>query len=357
MSVSHSSVHPPISDPGTLLSNLPAIFGFYPADSIVFVCLLKAGPGRFSLGPVVRMDASDPAALDVLDRTDSPLLDADYVLGFLIGHAADTDTVAEIPAFAAELESRLIGVWGCTEISTGASYHLIYGDAARFAAEWVAGAIGTIIESAAMQPWISAGQLPELSRRDLHDQFDRNNPYLDPADAECIQNFGEDTAIGLLDSVAEPEAGAIGAQEVIENFTDYLQHIASRNVSVTMLQDNELFLETAAVICGHVRLRDSVVSAIVESPECGARASLAAASTFSETPRAHALALYALARIAAGLPMLATPALEAALSADPGHNLSRLILRFLETGQHGRLLEAVEEGSRQAQAYFFRCAE
>lgn len=352
MSISHSSDHPPISDPGTLLANLPAIFGFYPADSVVFVCLMKTAPTRYASGPIVRVDVDDPTALAMLNTVDSPLHDADLILGFIIADQIGDDVspvvAADIPGLDPDIESKLLGLWGCSAIAAGEPFRVLYGDPAVLHPEWVEGTIGSITGSAAMQPWISAGQLPEITREDLHEHFGSANPYLDPAEAAQLQARGSDTASTLVDGYLHRGGMTVPAMQVVAEFLMDVGDAGSTGATVRELQTDPDVLGRAAVICGNLTLRDAVVVQVVENPEPAARVLAAAASTFTGTPRAHALALYALARIAGDLPMLAAPALVAALEADPGHTLTRLIQRFLDAGTLDRLVVAVTEGSRKA---------
>lgn len=55
---------PAISSPATLLAEIPATLGFYPENSIILLCLGENdGTGRYPLGPDIRADITDAAAL------------------------------------------------------------------------------------------------------------------------------------------------------------------------------------------------------------------------------------------------------------------------------------------------------
>ena len=52
--------HGPISNPGTLLANLPGILGFYPHDSVILAGFHNGEVGNIhTLGPVLRLNIDD----------------------------------------------------------------------------------------------------------------------------------------------------------------------------------------------------------------------------------------------------------------------------------------------------------
>lgn len=349
MSTSQSSNQPTVNHPGTILANLPAILGFYPRNSVVLACFNDADDSTYTLGPVLRVDVDDAGALSTFNGPDSPLHDADIIFGFVIADViGDTDkpiVAADIPGLETELQDKLVGIWGCEEISAGQLYRLLFSRLA-LSPDWEIGEIDTVMTSAAMAPWIASGELPELTRDELMSRFEMANPFISDEDIFELTQQGEDTAFDILADVYDSYGEE--ALDVVDMFADYLRESEADELTVMNLQADDRFLELAAVICGHVKLRDAAVIDIIKYHEASVRACEAAASSLAGESRAHALSLYALARIAGGLPMLARPALDAAHHSYPEHSLTSLIERLLNVGGAERLIDAVREGSRIA---------
>ena len=111
-----------------------------------------------------------------------------------------------------------------------------------------------------------------------------------------------------------------------------------------------VLLTRMATILYDTALRDLIVSALCDQPKGAARVLLAVAQTVHGPARTNALALYAMAQVALGLPMVAGTVLSVALEEDPEHTLAGLLMRGYRAGLQDKMVANFRRGSAKARA-------
>ncbi|MGP6173006.1 DUF4192 domain-containing protein [Corynebacterium sp. A21] len=343
--------------PADLFANLPGILGFYPRESLVLATFHRVEhTKRFLLGPVMRLDIGDLAALEEVAEVlhnEEP----DLVFGFLI----TTGDESAMEHIALDLYERvnaglmdLSACWTAREVVTGEPYQLVFGPGEQQltrlmnnSTDWQRGKISPVSSAVAMAPLLRNGQLPELERSAVFDYFNRFNPLFDAAETAALESFAArhaDELCTLINREAmEGEGTALGA--VISDFRLVLAEIEETGTDAGRLMEEEETLVTVAVYLSDSLLRDAVLSTGLKYPRAALALSLAVARTFGETIRANALSLYAVVAVAAQLSMQVAPALLAAQREVPGHTLSSLLLDGAQAGVHEAILEATRRGS------------
>lgn len=332
-----------LTDPGQLIANLPAILGFFPRESIVLATFESVAGSTYSLGPILRLDIGTTDGVRDLFCGGGTIADCDLVCAFVIsaevlGGSHHSPRLLEslrlIEDAVADSAATLAGIWGCEEVLTGSRYVSLRPAVGECAIPgWAGGTVSSVVGSAAMEQWVAAGKLPEVSREDVFGRFTRGNPFLSASELARIgERAGTDRwggGVGLVEELGAMIADAEGLDEE------------------ALLADEEL-LDVCAAVLGETQLRDAAVGDVLGMPAAAGPVMLAAAKSLRGNARANALCLHALAVIAEGFPMAANPALITALAEVPRHSLSRLILHLLHTGDLGSLLESVSRGSEVA---------
>lgn len=334
-----------LTSPGQLIANLPAILGFFPRESIVLATFQSVEGSTYALGPTLRLDIGAVGAttgLRELWRTGGALSGFDLVFCVVISERVLARgvrcpelaaSVRDVEEAVAEAGGRLAGIWGCQEIITGTRFVSLCREVDDYANPgWAEGTVSSVVGSAAMEQWVSAGKLPEVSREEVFGRFESGNPFYSADELQWIQEGGS--------------VGPGGGIVLVEELGDLILEAEGRSED-DLLADAEL-LRLCADVLGTVQLRDAAVGDILGTPSAAAPVMLAAAKSLRGFARANALCLYALAVIAQGFPMDANPALITALDEDPRHSLSRLILNLLHTGDLDALLHSVYQGSEVA---------
>lgn len=345
----------PLNHPGQLLANLPAIFGFYPNDSVVIAAFEHIESTRFVLGPVIRVDIDNLDALGEIEgRTE---LRADLLFAFIIGEDLSEEEVTEIASclldFGGHSGALIDACWATDAVLSGQPYRIVFGPDTTSWPEspfWVGGKISEVAAAQAMEPWAKHGELPELSRSDAFDRYSRFNPMLAEEDIDDLETFAYRNATEIRDSPAASRAKFVGS--VVTDFRLLLEDIADETPSGEELLGDDEMLAFTGIVLSATCLRDAVVSDVIERPQEASALLLAAARTFSGTLRANALCLHTVAVVHLGFSMAANPALHAALREVPGHSLSQLLLDAATQGIFEHMIECVDEGSRQTRESF-----
>ncbi|WP_180339657.1 DUF4192 domain-containing protein [Corynebacterium tapiri] len=342
----------PMTSPGQLIAALPALLGFYPHESLVLVTFHHETSDRYCLGPIVRIDTEDVL---FLEPEDLPLCDHDLLLAFLISEGGpelvrtgvsdtdidrdDLDRLIHFVDDVAEMyRSDLVGFWATEEVISGEPVVAVHLGPDFDLTQWQHDHVSTVTESPAMDPWIATGQLPEVDRDAALSAVIDPNPYLSDQARRNVLDDAQSTA-----KEAENQ-GNLAA------LVTALSHVALPGKTVEdHLQTPDALTACLAALQITV-CRDSCVADILLHPTAYASLLLAGARTAQDSVRADALALYAIARIAQGFPMAASPAIMAALKETPGHTLSQLILQASTLGAYDPMLRGFDMGSREARA-------
>ncbi|MDO5454948.1 MAG: DUF4192 domain-containing protein [Corynebacterium sp.] len=356
----------PLHDPGHLLANLPAIFGFYPQESLVLAAFDNVGGHRYRLGPVLRLDLDDEEAFHSLhELADGALAEShtDLLFAFVITRRRRGTEIDEAVDRLLELEDYGVlsvdACWAVPEVLTGERYRLLFGPppiGADTASAWSAGQVADVVGTQSMQPWIEHGALPELSRSDAAARFAPIGPgerVDDPVDAGELRRW-EAFAYRIAFSACEDKhpGQARWLAAVATDLHLLLEEIEATGADAEELVDEAETLVVAAIAMAHSELRDIVAASVLDNADAAAELLLAVARRFRGTIRANALSLHALAMIHRGLPMVANPALVAAQEEAPGHTLSGLLLEASQHGLARKVLRCVEIGSRDTRRHY-----
>lgn len=352
--------------PSTILTNIPGILGYYPSDSLLFVCMYNSADsdyhadtltGTMTVGPVFRLDLAEMHHIsDVADAMEA--VQPDVVLMFVI-----TDNLSAmgeaLPDYLMHAVScgmmPVLGCWHAESITTGTAYELLFGsdDMAPELFEnpspFRNGTIGTIMESESMKELIKSGELPELTREEAYSFFDRTT---EPLGAMTVYKLGEIT------SIRANQLGALVAErpdmmnEAREALLFRLKECSG--FTVEELMEDEDAIEFFGTYFRVLKLRDAMIMASFGMQDEIQQVSLAVARTLSEEARANALCCYALTTLGTPVSHRLMPALAAAQKEVPGHRLSQLMTAGYTRGgsellmsvvYRGALIDAVESSS------------
>lgn len=396
------------SDPGHIFAHLPAIFGFYPRNSLIIAQFYAidevSQPGRLRLGPVLRVDIEDVGELEKIQREYS-VEQSDLIMAFIVSEdealhkpiafyskaPALERLVALVEKFAETADSHLAGCWITTEIFTGNSYRSAY---PTIQAGWDDGVIANVATTSSMASWVEEGLLPEANREDL--MYYLNGPnsslalsycdYLDDQAAKIAQelslkpehacshtifleplmqapelsfadlayeNENESAEIASchcensIESASERDAYSAEnpSSMIVNTVANIFASADNSGVSTEYIMGDAKILFQCGVALDQQKWRDCLVADVLRHPRGASAVLLAAARTFTGVRQANALSLYAIAQSALGFPMLANAALCKAIEMNPHHRLSRLLLHLLRIERRTLLAITVLEGS------------
>lgn len=353
-----STSSPTQCTPADILANLPGILGFYPRESIVFATFNQTSIShRFQLGPVLRIDLAEHRELIPEVGASLAAVEPDLIFAFVIterGSETANEVAYHLWEQAEEGAIDIQACWFVAQILTGEEFQLAFGpspeqltDAVQHPKFWERGQISPVAKAPAMGPLLRTGDLPQLSRAEAYDYFNRFNPNLEAGEITALESFATRYAAELSARI-EQEAqhgGGMVLGGIIADFGNLLDEVETAALNgATLLADDEV-LATVAVYLSDSLLRDAVLDRALQKPAAAMTLSLAVARTFSGKARANALCLYAVAAVAAELSMRVVPALSSALRAVPGHTLSTLLLDGAQVGAFQPILEATRRGS------------
>lgn len=322
-----------ISDPGTLISSVPALLGFHPRRSLVAICLAGTSVGavmRHDLvldepghaGGVMDLVLEQFAAVAVREGADRMLV---VVVDDRIpprARAADLAGYATIADGFRELLHRsaieLSAVHVCSRIEAGAPWQDLAGANRGILPDPTASAV------AAAQ--VLEGRAIRGSREELEAVVDPASPDVQELIADLIDTAREDgtRGVALTRAAADPEqADREGLEYVL---TRIAQHDSGDEISPEECAELALALENLTV-------RDSLLAL-----SAGAQADAAEqmwvhlARTLPDPERAEPLTLLGYSAYLRGDGPMAGVALCAALAADPCHRLAGLLDDALQAG-------------------------
>lgn len=347
-----NNVH--INDPAVLIANIPGILGFYPENSIIILALEHSTGATYNLGPVLRADSRDPAAVhSLLETMSTPFgpLDTDLLFAVIVDDDEQViDHVSE-QLFGHILIHRIPvqACWTLPVIQTGQPYRIAIGPDRDITAEhksWASGVVAPVADAASMRSWHDAGLLPEVNRATAMNTFRRGNPHLPSQEADLIATTML-TEYSGFDPDRNHEDGHILRTEV-----EYLtqQVLAEEHGHHEQMVDNYLtcidVLTQGATVMANSWSRDILVADVVEDAEYFAPFLEALARSFGGEIRANALCLYAIAVAKLGLGQLAHLALVASHLDQRRH---RLTVFMLEWCMHGNLAGSIDSVASCAQ--------
>ncbi|MBF9011070.1 MULTISPECIES: DUF4192 domain-containing protein [Corynebacterium] len=371
MTTSHDAV-----TPGYLLASIPGALGFYPSDSIILMGF-SSEDNRLVLGPVARFDIA-LASRQLPEAFAVVAAGADVVFAFIVSHRPDpaihdlTDLLFDFSADLDDTDRTVDACWFTPEISVGQPYEMCFAPAEiplTHTAEWQQGTIGSIAASPTMERWREAGRLPEISRDEAFACFDEANPHFGPRDiAAMVRAAASDAPLLAQGRPARPVPMAAGgaastvAEDVrlrfeVRDIVPLATRVFSELSNMTgeppeddPVRADAVLLTRMATILYDTALRDLIVSALCDQPKGAARVLLAVAQTVHGLARTNALALYAMAQVALGLPMVAGTVLSVALEEDPEHTLAGLLMRGYRAGLQDKMVANFRRGSAKARA-------
>lgn len=344
-----------LTNPADILAAIPSLLGFYPQESLVIVffhCELIDDQPQFSLGPTIRCDLDDADALTELRTLDLGVDNHDLAFAFIISPrvsaftrpmpmtkaiAEDLDPIIRVVEDLMSLaddptcDKHVDACWAAESISVGELYSLVFTavDPDTLADAWCQGEIGEVVSSAAIDPWVEAGRLPEASRGEVMSRFDPERSPLGVEDQWFLYEYAREAA-----------SGELNIPWLIGDLEEFLDDPLAR--------DEGFALALGATICGNIEARDAALAPFLERPEEAAEWALVLAQSLSGEARANALCLYAAACLGSRLPVDAVPALLTAGQEQPHHTLTALMLGALLEGKYNELREALRDGSLHA---------
>lgn len=350
--------------PSIILANMPGILGYYPTDSLLFVCLYDTtdsaqpasdvGRVTMSIGPVFRLDILEMHRIpDIADAMES--VAPDLVMMFVV--AQNLSGMAEaLPDYLMHAVScemmPVLGCWKVDEIVTGAEYELLFANHAAPGLDFVngelfslsspfrGGTVGEISSSATMRELLKAGELPELTRAEAYAFFDRCTTALTPMSIYKLNELTSIRAGQLSDLVS---ANASMMDEARKALQYRLKECAGFSVGDVM--EDEDAIEFFGTYFRVLRLRDAIIMASFGMEDTVRNVSLAVARTLSDEARANALCCYALSVLGTPMSHRLMPALSAAQKEVPGHRLSQLMTIGYTRGGAELLSEVMYKGA------------
>ncbi|HVV10260.1 DUF4192 domain-containing protein [Amycolatopsis sp.] len=306
-----------VSDPGQLIASIPYLFGFRPENSLVVAGLGGSSGGR--LGPVLRLALPPPEHEEEAVAAVMPAFahnPCGAVIAIVVGahpgrapgELPHARLIARLSAAFEELGRPLLNTLWTPEVRGGARWRSYEGDREGELPDQRSTELAAIC--------VSQGQVTYDSREEMAGR-------LAPDDPAAIAR----RAALLREQSREPMTFAAGLAEVRRAL------LLVRNGDLAFGDDQVVRLAEAL---SNSRVRDTCLAT--------AHGSVAGRPTQAEglwlelirrTPppeRAEAASVLGYAAYLRGDGAFARVALENALDADPGHMLSRLLVRCLERG-------------------------
>lgn len=340
-----------LSSPGDIIAAIPGILGYYPHESVIIIGFHYTGPEGLSLGPVMRTDITNVAALWEAAHT-APASESDVVLAFVITRTPECshgrvaiETLEQI--YSLYDEPFIDACWSLSEIAMGSHYHLEFGEIARTG--WGSGVISSVIHSAAMRPLIEQGQLPALTRDEALNFF--ATPHAVSDGVEDVVRLAYARADELVTRLQHGKPGPAEAleqaQRILSGLTPHPLLHPPHSDQVWGAFEEEDDLLTIATVLARSQLRDCLVTPALDQPASYAAGLLSTALMCSGVIRANALSLWAIVALHEGVVPAAHAALAVVIEELPGHSLAGALQEGLSLGAHDALIDAVREGSRQ----------
>lgn len=344
-----------LCNPGPLLSNIPAILGFYPHESLLLLALERRHhekTGRYALGPVLRVDLADDEAVNaVIDMAATPgsPLDCDLLFGVIV--SSDEPRIAAVAEnLDSALDMPLAACWLVPEILTGEPYSMLFGPEDTGEGDpWAGGRLPEIVGAASMTPFHRAGTLPETSREEAVDKLTSRSAHRTAVGAEDMQAVME-AIVAPFGALPQQHGDDHDLLELAEEAAWAVEGVEDPGDQLAMTEAAErdpLLLADVGLPLAHVRTRDFVLHMLADAGTTTAPVLLAVARTFTGLVRANALTAYAVLQTHHGLPMLAQHALMVAAEEFPEHVLSAYLLEGSLIGRLSEMSQAVIEESRR----------
>ncbi|WP_433612396.1 DUF4192 domain-containing protein [Prescottella agglutinans] len=322
-----------ISDPGTLISSVPALLGFHPRRSLVAICLTGT-----SVGAVMRHDLvlDEPGraggVMDLVLEQFAAVAEregADRMLAVVVddriphcarpadlaGHVAVVERFRDLlDRSAIELSAAHV----CSRIQAGAPWQDL--DGANH------GILPDPTASAVAAAQVLEGRAIRGSREELEAVLDPASPDVQERIADLIDAARDDDTRGVARTraAADPErADREGLEYVL---TRIAQHDSGDEISAEECVELALALE-------NLTIRDSLL-ALSAGVHAGAAEQMWVhlARSLPDPERAEPLALLGYSAYLRGDGPMAGVALCAALTADPCHRLAGLLDDALQAG-------------------------
>ncbi len=333
-----------ISDPGTLISAVPALLGFHPRRSLVAVCLTGAGVGAVMrhdlelgaddrLAPVMDLVLAQFAGVAAREGADRVLvllvddrLPARPRPADLMRHHLIVDEFSDLLWHNdIELAQALV----CPRIAVGAPWQDLDG-----------GHCGTLPDPGSSEVAVAqvvGGRVIRASRSELDDVIAPAAPPVRERVADLIDDARERRvqAAALAPVAADrTTVERAGLDTVLARIT---QLDSGDEPDPAAIADLALALEITAV-------RDAVLAlALGEQADAAEQLWIHLARMLPDPERAEPLALLGYSAYARGDGPMAGIALAAALAADPCHGLAGLLDRALQNGVRPTSLRELAE--------------
>lgn len=314
------SVPSPLASPARLIAEIPGILGFHPANSVVFMLLMREDSNTYNLGPVLRMDVGDTESLpDITSCINS--FHPDVVFAMVSAESPSHAFISDVTRTGID---NLDIVWHCRGISEDECYTALWTDrpASTYNSDFLAGMISPIHTAASTKELLSKGDLIACDRNEAFDVL-----AVDPAREQEGDALVEQ-ARALLEDVGP--------------FSDLI--LPLRDDLAVDCRDQAQARVVAAMIAG-ADVRDLALGELLQHPTLAEELLTDLAQQLSDTElRAGALSMLACVLMAGGHKARATQVVKAAGVTSRGHRLTQLLVEASMVGALDMLIPALDEG-------------
>lgn len=303
-----------------LIAEIPAILGFHPANSVIFLLARRVDTNTLNLGPVLRMDAGDTASLpQIVDCINS--FAADMVFAVISSEKSHHAFISDIVQSGI---NRLDIIWHVRGISEDEPFTALWTakSAHTYAPELLAGLIAPIHTATSTRESLSRGDLIATSRDEAFEAF-------------------------ALVLVREQEGEALveQARALLEDVGPFSDLILPLRADLACGRRTEAQARIVAAMIAGADVRDLALGELLERPQQAEELLTDLAQQLAAPElRAGALAQLACVLMAGGHNARASLAIKAAGAASSSHRLTQLLVEASVVGALDVLIPALDEG-------------
>lgn len=343
---------------GHLIAELPGVFGFLPADSVVIIPMVATdNTSKATLGPILRYDITETRDTDnergILTNIATHLHEHEIKETYILVINDTVPVQHELAYF--DMLPKVSIIWHTTELVTNSFFYALDHNPASPVAtattitDHLGGVIAPIHASSSLNSIIASGEHIEISRTDAAQRFKHNPELIDPDIAQEVE-----VETDALTTMRETQVRSLidtAVVDLLRRFNDALcradDYVARGQEPTT---DMDAVVLTHLVFSGlpTVQLRDAGIKLMLAHPQ-SARALLrhVATTATSNYTRATTLVVYAIVGTAMNVNHDTSLALEAAQNTQPTHTLVNLIHTAYTQGQMSQACVSVDVGATQ----------
>ncbi|MBN9643335.1 DUF4192 domain-containing protein [Corynebacterium mendelii] len=346
----------PSLGPADILANIPGCLGYFPREMIVVAGFRTTvtNPQSLIMGPIAScpIAQADNAAMVSIARS-MPGYDV-LMTFFITGHLGNPALHTLFLALSGEAcrqNKKIGGAWHAEAIESGGPYRMVVvpdqlaGGAEGLAPTFFGGTITEIAAAPATLKYLrDTGELPEISREELHGRFfTTGHPWDEKTWNELVE-----TADGEAEPVRDRK-GCIDtgwARELMGRYSALATKVRLKDLDDDSITADKEMIATLLAVTGTSWARDCglELSLSPRTAAMAARLQLLTSTITTGQRRCNALDLYAVAEITLGNSQAALAALQQAYSEDPGHRMTGLLRQALCRGDYQMVLDGCRDG-------------